>query len=270
MAAVPSIVYSILTVLVILAVVYLKVSRDKSKRQLNAAESRIIELNSRAHDMEATSAKLASQNDWLITEMHHRVKNNLQIVNSLINSQLSYIKTGYGREALVSCRHRLYALSLIHQKLFQTSMVSELDLPCYIAELVGYLTDEFDANQKISFRYDMAPVSLDVSLAIPMGLIVNEVVSNALKFAYPGDERGNIKISLKPQTNGNFRLTIADEGVGLPGHSEFESGKTLGGSLITGLAMQMKASIDIVSESGVAVILTFSTYQSGQYGLAAS
>lgn len=241
-----------------------------SKRSTGEKEYKLQLLYSNVKDYEARLIVLADQNKWLVTEIHHRVKNSLQIMNSLINSQLSYVKNPDGRKALTSSRHRLYAISLVHQKLFQSSKVTTMPLACYIAELVTYLSDEYEMQGRVKFKFDMIPVSLDINLAIPLGLIINEVISNTLKFAFPAGTIGNASITLIQQHGDNYRLIFADDGIGFPEDYDINTKSSLGSSLIAGLTRQIKAKINIQGKNGAAVTLDFKAPQAAQFHLAAS
>lgn len=239
-----------------------------SRERIHIGEETINRQLVSLKDFEDSMNSLSEQNDWLVTEMHHRVKNYLQIVNSLINSQMAYVKDATSKETLRDSRHRLYALSLVHQKLFQTSMISNLEVPCYIVELVEYLVDEFGAREHVQFEFDMVPLTLNISLAIPLGLIVNELVSNTLKYAFPADLPGKVHVSLIHLDNEHYRFVFTDNGVGLPAGFDMDTSGSLGASLITGLAGQMKGKIDIQSDAGVIVTIDFKTRHKKEYQLA--
>jgi len=201
--------------------------------------------------------ELAMRNEWLITEMHHRVKNNLQILSSLTNAQLSFITDKIGRDALFSSKHRLYALSLVHQRLVNHATASTIEMTCCIKDLVAYLRNEFEAGSRVKFKLDLVPLSLDMSFAIPFELILNELITNSLKYAFPEDRRGNINISLSVAEPDNFQLVYADDGVGLPEKTAFLSGRSLGRSLIMGLAHQIRGQITVNRSEGLMITIDF-------------
>jgi two-component sensor histidine kinase len=225
-------------------------SRKKS-RQIEVLQNEIMHI-------EEDALKISLQNDWLATEMHHRVKNNLQILSSLINSQLAYISDKMGRETLSNIKYRLYALTLVHQRLFQNATASSIEISCCIKDLVEYLSDEYKSNDRISFELDLIPLTADVSFAIPFELIINELITNTLKFAFPGNRKGKVKISLSQKDSKTFQLRYADDGIGLPVNVDLDSGRSLGRSLIMGLARQIKAKVMVDNTRGLEIKMDFS------------
>jgi two-component sensor histidine kinase len=223
----------------------------------NEKNKQISLLRSDMEVLENNTVKLLAQNDWLVTEMHHRVKNNLQILSSLINSQLSFITDKIGKDALYNSKHRLYALSLVHQKLVQNAMASTIEMSCCIKELAYYLSDEFDANDHVSFEIDLAPLNVDVSFAIPFELIINELLTNTLKFAFPENQKGKVKIELSSKDGDTFQLVFADNGIGLPDNIDLLSARSLGRSLIMGLSRQIKAQITVKNRKGLEILIDF-------------
>jgi two-component sensor histidine kinase len=207
--------------------------------------------------LENNTVRLLAQNDWLVTEMHHRVKNNLQILSSLINSQLSFITDRIGKDALYNSKHRLYALSLVHQKLVQNAMASTLEMSCCIKELAFYLKDEFSAGERVSFEIELDPLNVDVSFAIPFELIINELLTNTLKFAFPENNKGKVKIKLTSKEDGVFQLVYADNGIGLPADVDLLSARSLGRSLIMGLSRQIKAQVTVNNKNGLEILMNF-------------
>ncbi|WP_121812188.1 sensor histidine kinase [Mucilaginibacter kameinonensis] len=203
--------------------------------------------------------KLSTEKEWLVSEMHHRVKNNLQILSSLINSQLSFTDDKTGREVLVYSKHRLYALSLVHQKLFQQATGAAIEMSCCIKEVVDYLIDEFKCGDRITFDLDLVPITVDPDTAIPFALIINELATNSLKYAFPNGARGNITITLLYLQDGAYRLMFADNGVGLPEGFDFLSAKSLGKTLIMGLSRQIRGNVTLNTISGFEVIIDFKT-----------
>jgi two-component sensor histidine kinase len=183
------------------------------------------------------------------------VKNNLQIVISLLNTQSSYLNNNAALDAIRESQHRMYSMSLIHQKLYQAENVSSIDMNNYICDLVGYLKQSFDTGNKINFNLALKQISLDVVQAVPLGLILNEVITNSIKYAFPGDMRGNISIFLHPIDSEIFALTIKDDGVGLPEDFSLPTCKSLGMNLVSGLSKQLGAQLDISGEGGLTIRL---------------
>lgn len=201
--------------------------------------------------------KLLTDREWLLKEIHHRVKNNLQIVMSLLNSQAIYIDNDAAFTAIQDSKRRVYAMSLIHQKLYQSENIASIAMPEYINELVNHVQDSFDARNRIVFEPDIEPLDLDVSQAIPLGLIINESIVNAIKYAFPGDREGMVSISLQHNGPDQLLLNIWDNGVGLPAGLDVMENNSLGFDLVRGLAKQLKGRLTITSNNGLHITIGF-------------
>ncbi|WP_385889549.1 tetratricopeptide repeat-containing sensor histidine kinase [Terrimonas alba] len=199
--------------------------------------------------------KLLEEKDWLVKEIHHRVKNNLQIVMSLLNSQSSYIENEPALAAIHASQHRVHAMSLIHQKLYNSENVSSIDMSLYIRELVSYLCESFDVGKRVRFELNIAPLQMDVSQAVPLGLILNEAITNSIKYAFPGDQSGSISISLLNTTPDEYLLTISDNGIGMP--ADLTKVGSLGMSLMTGLSEDLDGTFSIENRNGTTIKVSF-------------
>lgn len=200
---------------------------------------------------------LLSEKEWLMKEIHHRVKNNLQIVISLLSTQSEYLENEYALAAIQNSQNRMYAMSLIHQKLYQSDDLATIDMAWYIQELVSYLKDCFHADKKINYELDTECIELDVTQAVPLGLILNEAVSNAIKYAFTSKDSGKISIELRKQDSEKYRLVIKDNGVGLPKGFELQGQDSLGMNLMVGLANQINGIFEIENMAGLTIIITF-------------
>ena len=198
-----------------------------------------------------------TEKEWLLKEIHHRVKNNLQIVMSLLNSQSAYIDNVAALTAIHDSQHRVHAMSLIHQKLYGSDNVSSIDMAFYIRELVSYLSDSFDTGQRIRFDLEVESLELDVSQAVPLGLILNEAITNAIKYAFPKDRNGIITISLSSTTPNNYLLTISDNGIGMPLKPGSKTTGSLGMSLMSGLAEDLDGKFTIENDNGTRIKISF-------------
>jgi len=193
----------------------------------------------------------------LMREIHHRVKNNLQIVLSLLNSQSAFIDNESALIAIRESQHRVYAMSLIHQKLYGTENVSSIDMERYIGELVTYLADSFDTWKRIQFDLAIEPVELDVNQAVPLGLVLNEVITNSIKYAFPDGRNGVIAISLSTAALHHCLLTISDNGIGIPPHYADNKPGSLGMSLIEALTGNLEGTCSIENNNGTTVKIAF-------------
>lgn len=201
---------------------------------------------------------LLTEKEWLVKEIHHRVKNNLQIVMSLLNSQSVYINNDAALTAIHDSRRRVYAMSLIHQKLYQSENISAIAMKDYVSELVSYVEDSFSTGNRITFNQYIEPLNLDVSQAIPLGLIINESIVNAIKYAFPGGRKGIVSISLQHDDDNHLLLDISDNGIGLPAGLDAMKHNSLGLNLVRGLAKQLNGDLIITGNNGLAIKIRFS------------
>jgi len=225
----------------------------KTNRKLESQQQEIAKQNLSLHH-------LVNEKDWLVKEIHHRVKNNLQIVMSLLNSQSAYINNEPALTAIHDSQHRVHAMSLIHQKLYNSENVSFIDMPVYIRELVSYLADSFNTGQRIRFELKLEPLEMDVSQAVPLGLILNEAITNSIKYAFPDGRSGVISIFLSTDTRGHYLLNISDNGVGMPANYNNRSPGSLGMSLIAGLSEDLDGNFSIESKNGTTIKISFAPH----------
>lgn len=236
-----------------LALIY---NRYRTKRKTAAQlEEKQVEINQQNERLQ----RLVVEKEWLLKEVHHRVKNNLQIVISLLNTQSRYLEHEDAIGAIRNSQQRMYSMSLIHQRLYQTDNIGRIDMGWYIVELTQYLKDSFEAGDRIRIITDVDDISLVVTQAVPMGLMVNEAVSNAIKYAFPDGRRGCIRISLKNDGQQQGVLIISDDGVGVPDVEEMAGKESLGMSLMHGLAEQLGGELTLRSdENGLSIATQFS------------
>lgn len=241
--------------MIILALTYNR-SRIKQRSNLQLQQKQ-EEINIQNEQL----MKLLQEKEWLLREIHHRVKNNLQIVISLLNSQSVYLDNQDAIDAIRNSQHRMYAMSLIHQKLYQTDNLATIDMSWYIRELSAYMKESFPTAATISFHLEISPLELDVAQAVPLGLILNEAVSNAIKYAFKGRSEGRIDISLENIAGQQWRLCIFDNGTGLPATFDLEATTSLGMNLMRGLSDQLDATFTVESKEGTIITIVFPVYQ---------
>ncbi|MDP9076149.1 MAG: tetratricopeptide repeat protein [Bacteroidota bacterium] len=203
--------------------------------------------------------QLVTEKEWLLKEIHHRVKNNLQIVTGLLQRQSAYIDNDEAMAAIQNSENRMHSIALIHQKLYQSNSLDMISMPDYIAEMIGYLEDSFGLDNRIVFEKHLEEIRLDVAQAVPVGLILNEAVTNAIKYAYPGEETGIIYITLTGSNDGCNQLTIADNGPGFPEDFNIERVNSLGVNLMRGLSKQLGGILEISNDQGCTVAILFKT-----------
>jgi two-component sensor histidine kinase len=198
---------------------------------------------------------LVSEKEWLLKEVHHRVKNNLHTVICLLESQAAYLEND-ALKAVENTQHRIYAMSLIHQKLYQSEDIKTIDMSVYLPEFVRYLDESFDKIGQIRFELDIDPLKLGGSHAIPLSLIINEAVTNAIKYAFPGKRMGRIRIGLKKDGE-DIILTIADNGIGIDSKLASGGADSLGLKLIRGLSEDINGVCSFSNDHGTTISVIF-------------
>jgi two-component sensor histidine kinase len=201
--------------------------------------------------------ELLTDREWLLKEIHHRVKNNLQIVTSLLSSQAVYINNEAAHAAIQDSKRRVFAMSLIHQKLYQSNNIATIAMAGYVNELVMHVQTSLGSGNRITIEQDISLLNLDVSQAIPIGLIINECVVNSIKYAFPDNVRGMVRISLQKDDADHLTLTIADNGIGLPLDFDIAEQNSLGMELVRGLAKQLKGHLKVESGNGLHIVIHF-------------
>jgi two-component sensor histidine kinase len=200
---------------------------------------------------------LLREKEWLLREVHHRVKNNLQIVMSLLSSQASYLEDEKALLAIQESQNRIHAISLSHQKLYLSEKIALIDMTSYIREVVDYLHDALQMQDQVRFHLSVEPIELSGTLAVPLGLIINEAVTNSLKYAFPGGREGQISIALRQSDPSGCLLTIADDGIGLGADFDLSRSRSLGMTLMKGLSKQLNGSLKIESANGLTIQVRF-------------
>lgn len=201
--------------------------------------------------------QLLADKEWLLKEIHHRVKNNLQIVISLLDSQSEYINNDAALAAIEDNMRRVHAMALIHQKLYQSDDIASIAMPQYINELVSYARDSLDTGKGIGFEQVVEPINLDVSQAIPLGLIINESIVNTIKYAFPDGRKGVVCINFYRDGPDHLVLKISDNGVGLPAGFNTMAHTSLGLDLMRGLARQLNGSFSMENNNGLHIRVVF-------------
>jgi two-component sensor histidine kinase len=200
---------------------------------------------------------LLREKEWLLREVHHRVKNNLQIVMSLLSSQAAYLEDEKALLAIQESQNRIHAISLSHQKLYLSEKIALIDMASYIREVVEYLHDSLQMQDQVRFHFSVEPIELNGALAVPLGLIINEAVTNSLKYAFPAGRQGQVSVDLRHSDPLSCLLTIADDGIGLPPDFDLSRSRSLGMNLMKGLSKQLDGSLKIESTHGLTIQVRF-------------
>ncbi|MEO5356867.1 MAG: response regulator [Nitrospirae bacterium YQR-1] len=217
-----------------------------------------IEIDERTKAEEKISHSLREK-EVLLKEVHHRVKNNLQIVSSLLDLQSKYIESRELLEMFKDSQNRLKTMALIHEKLYQSEDLSIINFSRYVPSLLNHLYQSYNLSASvISLDTDIDDISIGVDTAVPCGLIINELVSNSLKYAFSDGREGLLSVYLKRSPDDYYSLTIADNGVGLPQGYDFKSVKSLGLRLVYALVVdQLEGFIDYDGCAGAKYLIKF-------------
>ncbi len=226
--------------------------------RLKAGEERLMAANQELSDANRDK-------EVLLKEIHHRVKNNLQVISSLLNLQVSHVRDTAARTVLRECQNRIKSIAIVHEKLYQSPNLANIDLAEYIRSLISHLFRTFLVDpQSIHMNIAIAQVSLDVDQAIPCCLIINELVTNSLKYAFPNKQGGEISIALKrdvtPEDHSGavqYLLVIGDEGIGFPSGVDFRNTASLGMQLVLTFVQQLEGTIDLDSRRGTVFTIRF-------------
>jgi len=240
----------IVAVLLFAGVLYYLYRTKSNNNKKMEAQQRII------NQKNDTLTQLVREKDWLVKEIHHRVKNNFHTVIGLLATQSQFLKNPEAINAMRESRNRIHAMALIHQKLYQSDNLSTIGMPAYINELVNSLRGSFNIQGNIHFILDIDPVELDLSHAIPLGLILNEAITNAIKYAFPQESAGIIEVSLKRKEGDNLLITIRDNGIGIPAVHKTNQ-KSMGMKLLKGLSEDMDATLTIYGKEGTTILVEF-------------
>lgn len=243
--------------LAILGLVYNRYRLKQRSNQLLLGQQ--LALHTRQEEIDRKNAVLEvllTEKEWLLKEIHHRVKNNLQIITSLLNSQASSLTDSGALLAIRESQHRVQAMALLHQRLYQSERVARVNMPAYLQEVVAYLHDAYE-EMPVRFELDIAPVELDIALAVPLGLIVNEALTNVFKYAFPMGPAGRVWLALRQVGEATYRLEITDNGVGLPPAYAPARSRSLGMTLLHGFSRQLGGELHLSGPPGLTITLTF-------------
>jgi two-component sensor histidine kinase len=220
--------------------------------------------------LDITEKKLANEQihnslqekEVLLKEVHHRVKNNLQVISSILNLQSSYVKDQSTLNILKESQDRIKSMAFIHESLYQTKDFSSINFSEYVVNLSQNLLHSYSSlEHEIKLNLDIQNVFLNLDLAIPCGLIINEIVSNALKYAFV-DKMENAEIMIKMHLVGeDLQLQIRDNGVGLPEHIDYRNTESLGLQLVVTLVDQLNGNIELDSTAGAHYNILFKQNQ---------
>jgi two-component sensor histidine kinase len=239
---------------------------EEALRQANAAlearvQQRTAALTEEIAERTRTQAQLAAalqEKDVLLQEVHHRVKNNLQVISSLLSLQGESMRDPQARAAFADSQQRIRAIAVVHETLYRATDLTHLDLGTYFRELAAHIFRAYGADRAaIALRVEAPAVLLDMKRAVPCGLILTELLSNCLKHAFPGGRGGEIHVELRPEPAGQITITVRDSGVGVPAGLDLHATPSLGWSLVTLLTEQLGGTLVLERSPGTTVTIIF-------------
>ncbi len=233
-----------------------------SKKEVEGITCFVREITERKRAEENLKASLIEK-EVLLNEIHHRVKNNLNVVVSLLNLQSRKIKDKQAVDSFKESINRIYTMALVHKKLYEEKNFSEINFKNYIQSMIEDMFNAYKIKNRVSLKLAIEDVSLNIEQAIPCGLIINELVSNSLKYAFPEGEKGTISILSKRLNNNTYQLSVKDDGVGIPNHVDFESTDSLGLKLVNLLVAQLNGKIKIKTNNGTFFKIQFEVKKDG-------
>jgi len=219
-------------------------------------EGFMIDITARKQAEEQVTKDL-KEKEVLLQEIHHRVKNNMQVVSSLLRMQSQYFKDEFDKKLILDSRNRVNSMALIHESLYQSKDLSQIDFGYYVKNLIGHLISTFGLQaEHIKYKQNINKIFLDINKAIPCGLIINELISNSIKYAFLDGKEGEVSINLEMKDN-EYILFVYDNGIGLPDDVDFLKPKSLGLQLVSALTKQLHGTVELDRENGTHYIIRF-------------
>ena len=233
--------------------------RDVAERALNESEERLTEQGERLEHQ----TTLLHQRETMLREIHHRVKNNMQVMSSLLSLQSRAASNPEISKMQEENQNRIQSMALLHEILYQSEDLAVVDFSKYLRRMVDHLFRSYGVdNRQIRLRTALDSVGLELDDALPSGLLISEVVSNSLKHGFPEGRKGEVRIVLRRQSPSTVLLVVSDNGVGLPDNLDWRKSRSLGLRLVQVLAQQLRGNLDIRSQDGTEVRLVFSASSS--------
>ena len=238
-----------ITISLILLILVYRNFRLKQKSNLKL-ENINTELGNKNNLLDKRNAEI----EVLMKEIHHRVKNNLEVVSSLLALQSAQLDDPNTKEAMAEGQNRVNSIGIVHQKLYQGTNLGAVEMKDYFLDLSESILDSFGAEERIELKLAMNTLDLDIDTAVPLGLIVNELLTNTIKYAFPKGEKGTITIKLEKQANNILHLEVADNGVGKSG---IIHGTGFGGQLVSLLTNQLNGTMREENQNGTVLFFDF-------------
>ncbi|WP_435355958.1 tetratricopeptide repeat-containing sensor histidine kinase [Emticicia sp. SJ17W-69] len=253
-----SILIGIITIMIGIALILYK--NNKQKQQANKIlKDKNEEIEETVAQLKATQVSLRAknaENELLLKEIHHRVKNNLEVVASLIALQSAKINDPEIQDAMLASQNRVQSMGILHQKLYQSEHLGFIEMKNYFQNLSENILDSYNQTDRIEVDINMEEIELDVDTAVSVGLIINELLTNSLKYAFPNEKKGNIKLSLENLDKDNLSLKISDNGIGKSPNTK-TIGTGFGTQLVELLTRQIEGSFHEKNDNGTMISINF-------------
>jgi two-component sensor histidine kinase len=215
------------------------------------------EISERQRAEEQLKASL-QEKEMLLKEIHHRVKNNLQVISSLLYLQSKQVVEPETLAMFVDSQNRVRSMALVHEQLYQTEDLTRVNMAEYVRSLASFLFRSYGLSvDRIRLKIEVADMPLGVNVAVPCGMIINELLSNTLKHAFPGNRRGAIYIGFSTSAEGRYTLVVGDNGIGLPEGLDFRQTRSLGLQLVNTLVEQLEGTIRLDTSEGTQFQIRF-------------
>jgi len=250
-----SVIVLFISALIISFILY-RNNRNKQKANL-ALKDKNEKIEKTVSALNATQASLVArntENELLLKEIHHRVKNNLEVVSSLLELQSNQIDDPHTKDAMLASQNRVHSIGIVHQKLYQGENLGAIEMKDYFINLSESILDSFSAHKRVQVECAMSSLNVDIDTAVPLGLIVNELLTNTIKYAFPDGRSGKVQIKLEQGANGNLQMLVSDNGVGKSGSIK---GTGFGGQLISLLTRQLVGTIKEDNSNGTHIFCEF-------------
>ena len=223
----------------------------------NKLEKLVSERTAQLKQALSVQAELLTEKDVLMKEIHHRVKNNLQVISGLLELQSKSVNDETAKDALLEGRNRVRSMSLIHQNLYQFENISTIELKRFVNDLCRQVENIFHKKSNVVMHIEVPDLHLDIDTAVPLGLIMNELLSNSFKYAFNDVASGEINLAIHTLSEGKYELTYSDNGPGLPADFELSKATTLGVQLINDLSRQIGGKVKYETKKGAAFTINF-------------
>lgn len=235
-------------------------AQEKLKKQQDQLEELVRIRTQEIEEVVSTLRRRNTEKEVLLKEIHHRVKNNMQVINSLLRLQSAQLDDSKIASLFMEAQNRVFSMALIHEQLYQSQDFTLIPVRDYLEGLIGNLKYSYGLNRNIEVEFINTVDTMDIDRLIPIGLIVNEAVTNSFQHAFPEERTGQIKVLIEPvEHEDQLRLSLSDDGIGMPVIANLGNSKSLGLELIKTLVEQIDGSLDISIDRGTTFTVLFSS-----------